>query len=360
METVKQVNSLSRTLFNEDFFNKRPVVYKGAVKHTKCFQRWSPEYLKAVIGPRVVNVAHSQSGSYNITIKEKFQNTKVEFTKAVDMFTAANNAYYLFKSPVFEQFPELLEDLEIPPYVDTNFDKIAGINFWMGGTGCVTHLHYDTDHNFLVQIRGRKELILFAPEDTSYVYWNQENKGQHVSLVDPENPDLERFPLYKHATPVYCLLEPGDFLYLPPSWWHQVRSLEMCINVNFWYNRFDILDGMGSDDFGVEKLRQHIKMFVDKGFKVDHKDDKGEILLVKAVQKGYTNAVEAFLSLGANPNSKACTHRAGTSLLSLAMENSSSEIVRLLLKYGAIDDTVDSKKIQAVLAENTLVGQTEG
>jgi len=357
MQTVEQVSSLSRALFNEKYFNKRPVLYKGAITRTRCFKRWTPEYLKSVIGPRVVNVAHSQSGSYNVTIKEKFQNIKVEFTKAVDLFTASNNAYYLFRSPVFEQFPELLEDLEIPPYIDTNFDKIAGINFWMGGTGCVTHLHYDTDHNFLVQVRGRKELLLFAPEDTPYLYWNLENKAHHVSLMDPQHPDLESFPLYRNATPVYCLLEPGDFLYIPPAWWHHVRSLEMCINVNYWYNRFDILDGMGSDDFPVDKLRQHMKLFLDKGFKPDHKDDKGELLLVKAVQKGYTNAVEALLLLGANPDSKACTYRAGTSVLALAVGNGSPEIVRLLLKYGAKDDT--GGRAAAVPGSKALAGGSE-
>jgi hypothetical protein len=52
--------------------------------------------------------------------------------------------------------------------------------------------------------------------------------------VDPERPDLGRFPALARAKAASCLLEPGDLLFLPPYHWHHVRSLDVSISVSFW------------------------------------------------------------------------------------------------------------------------------
>ena len=31
------------------------------------------------------------------------------------------------------------------------------------------------------------------------------------------------------------ILEPGDALYLPSRWWHQVRSLDVSVSFNYWF-----------------------------------------------------------------------------------------------------------------------------
>jgi hypothetical protein len=337
MAKVDEMYEPDRSRFNELYFGKRPVIHKGAVINSPCYRKWTPDYLRAAIGGRTVNVKHSKTGLYNISVGELYHNMSMPFGNALDLFTSTgpnNKSYYLQQYSIREYFPELLQDLDTPA-LNSPADLLSALNFWIGGAGCVTQLHYDRDHNFLVQVRGRKALTLFAPEDSGYLYPNTDSEYAHVSRIELENADKNKFPLFDQATPFYCLLEEGDALYLPPYWWHQVRSLEMCINVNYWWNRFDVGEGMGLELLTTEQLCYQIKAFVDKGFDIDQKDERGEPLLIKAIVNGYANAVEAFLILGADPNVKSNFYRPGAAALRLAEEEGHSEMVKLLMEYGA-------------------------
>lgn len=347
MKTIDSAGTLSREQFNQTYFNKRPFVYKGAVKHTIAFNEWSPEYLRSAIGNRPVKVKYSESGFYNIAVKAQNNTITVPFDKALEFFSSreyVNRAYYLQQSSIFLHFPELLQDLDIPD-LNGRSDKFSEINLWMGGAGCVTHLHYDRDQNFLVQVRGSKQLTLFTPEDSAYLYPNEGEGISHVSRIDLDRVDTAAFPLFQAAQPYHCTLESGDLLYIPPRWWHQVRSLAMSISVNYWWNRFDIYEGMALDQVDVGQLCQMIQAFVDGGFSIDHKDESGEILLLKAIRLGYKDVVEAFLLLGANPNSRSQVYAPGTPALSLAEGTGNAEIVKLLLQYGANDGTITNNVV---------------
>ena len=57
-------------------------------------------------------------------------------------------------------------------------------------------------------------------------------------MVDFDSPDYDRFPKFAEAerNALVVVLEPGDVIYIPNMWWHQVESLS-AINglVNFWW-----------------------------------------------------------------------------------------------------------------------------
>ena len=57
----------------------------------------------------------------------------------------------------------------------------------------------------------------------------------YLSYVDCDNPDYERFPKFRQAVALEGILEPGEMLFLPAGWWHQVRSMDLAISVNFWW-----------------------------------------------------------------------------------------------------------------------------
>ena len=63
--------------------------------------------------------------------------------------------------------------------------------------------------------------------------------------VDPDNPDLEKYPLFAKVNPLRCVVEAGEVLYLPALWYHQVGQEEdeegRTIAVNFWYDmKYDL------------------------------------------------------------------------------------------------------------------------
>jgi hypothetical protein len=50
-------------------------------------------------------------------------------------------------------------------------------------------------------------------------------------IEDVVHPDLQRFPLFAHATPLRFTLSPGDTLYMPNGWWHTTHMPETSMTV---------------------------------------------------------------------------------------------------------------------------------
>ncbi|MDG1750402.1 MAG: cupin-like domain-containing protein [Thalassotalea sp.] len=112
---------------------------------------------------------------------------------------------------------------------------------WIGNEGIV-NTHYDGSDNVACVIAGRRRFILFPPEQTGNLYPGPLNftpAGAPTSLVNIDKPDFERFPLFKHAlAEAYSIeLSPGDAIFIPMLWWHNVESLDK-VNalMNYWWN----------------------------------------------------------------------------------------------------------------------------
>jgi hypothetical protein len=112
---------------------------------------------------------------------------------------------------------------------------------WIGNRIQVA-THYDLMENIGIVIAGRRRFTVFPPEQIANLYpgpFELTPAGTPVSLVDPANPDLDRFPRFAEAMAQAqtAVLEPGDAIYLPFHWWHAVGSLD-AVNafVNYWWN----------------------------------------------------------------------------------------------------------------------------
>jgi len=100
----------------------------------------------------------------------------------------------------------------------------------MGPSGSVTKLHFDTlrTHNLFFQLKGRKVWTLLpaaAHAQCGRTRWRWFD-------IDPERPDLHRFPEYGNLEPVTVEVDAGDLLYIPPGTLHHVRSLDACMSFN--------------------------------------------------------------------------------------------------------------------------------
>lgn len=135
----------------------------------------------------------------------------------------------------------------LPGFADANslplFDTLSGVTprIWMGNATQVA-THFDLSDNFAVVGLGKRRFTLFPPSATKDLYVGPLDftlAGQPVSMVDPLNPDLERYPDFANAEPLALTadLEPGDGLYIPTLWWHHVNASEpINILLNFWHN----------------------------------------------------------------------------------------------------------------------------
>jgi len=120
-------------------------------------------------------------------------------------------------------------------------DPAIGPRIWIGNR-VGTAIHHDMVSNLAVAVAGRRRFTLFPPDQVANLYigpFEFTPAGTPASLLDPEAPDLERFPRAAEAMAqaLTAELEPGDAIYIPHMWWHHVRSLDdLSILVNYWWD----------------------------------------------------------------------------------------------------------------------------
>lgn len=113
----------------------------------------------------------------------------------------------------------------------------SSINVWVGQPHVIAHCHFDGYHNFYTQLYGTKKFTLFRPVNWPGLYpypflhpshaqaqVNMSNRGESEKL----------FPLVGSVEGLEVVLQPGDLLYIPPLWFHEVESMEVSISVNVW------------------------------------------------------------------------------------------------------------------------------
>jgi hypothetical protein len=215
----------------------KPVVVAGGAANWPA-AGWTLESLRARAGSAKVLAHRSTSLYFGLDEEQggpKLKEEEMTLDSFISMLSAPRDDtmhYYLQRASIPDRLPELLGDLRYPDGVAPR--SVYLINLWFGPGGNVTRLHYDVPNNFLIQFYGRKRITLFSPQDTGRVYPFR-TKAYNMSQVDIDAPDLHRFPRFADAQPYEAEIGPGDMLYIPPYWWHQVYSLELGIGANYWW-----------------------------------------------------------------------------------------------------------------------------
>lgn len=139
----------------------------------------------------------------------------------------------------------------IPGFLGENsLQSLPGVvpNFWLGNALTVP-AHHDHPYNLACVVAGRRRFTLFAPEQVGNLYigpLEHTPSGAPISVVHPRSPDFDRFPRYREALASAIVVEmaPGDALYIPPLWFHQVEALEKVnLLINYWWPVIGDLQG---------------------------------------------------------------------------------------------------------------------
>lgn len=234
------VNCPSIEDFQNNYFSKRvPAILCGCIDHWPALTRWTqPTYLLQVAGERTIPIEIG-----NNYTDEDWSQRLVKFRDFIRRQflhnDSANQIEYLAQHNLFDQIPALRQDISIPDYCcvsETEDDDVEpDIKAWLGPKGTVSPMHHDPKHNLLCQVFGHKRIILAAPEDTPNLYPHEGKMLENTSRVDAEHIDVDQFPLTQNVKFHTLTLYAGEMLYIPPKWWHYVRSLEKSFSVSFWW-----------------------------------------------------------------------------------------------------------------------------
>lgn len=145
---------------------------------------------------------------------------------------------YMGSLPADDYFPGFDRDHPIP-----FLPPGARPRLWLGNASRVA-CHYDTYDNLACAVAGRRRFTLYPPEAIANLYVgpiDHTMAGQPVALAagtSPGQPGFERFEAVRERALV-VELAPGDALYLPKLWWHQVEALDARnLLVNYWWDGF--------------------------------------------------------------------------------------------------------------------------
>ncbi|RZL39520.1 MAG: cupin-like domain-containing protein [Rubrivivax sp.] len=121
-------------------------------------------------------------------------------------------------------------------------DASIAPRIWIGNRATVP-AHFDDSHNLACVAAGRRRFTLLPPQCAPLLYLGPPDYAPTpapMSVVpDLHQADAARFPLVREALQqaVVAELEPGDAIYIPPLWFHQVEALAPHLNIlmNYWW-----------------------------------------------------------------------------------------------------------------------------
>lgn len=104
---------------------------------------------------------------------------------------------------------------------------------WIGPSDSRTPLHKDKPDNLALQIYGKKTWKFFDRKDNNKLCFDKNNSRLEWSKYEIGNfescESARDVKMYKKT------LNPGDMLYLPKQWAHDVKNETKSIMINFWY-----------------------------------------------------------------------------------------------------------------------------
>lgn len=112
---------------------------------------------------------------------------------------------------------------------------------WIGHASVVA-CHHDNVDNLACVAAGRRRFTLYPPDAIGDLYVGPIDHtlaGQPISLATGAAPDDPRFPRFgaAQARALVAELAPGDAIYIPKLWWHQVEATgAFNILVNHWWD----------------------------------------------------------------------------------------------------------------------------
>jgi hypothetical protein len=232
---IARIEAPPPAVFLRDYVEaSRPAILRGLVETWPAFRLWSADYIRERYGDHRVRIGKTHRG---MLVHDPWKGIRLEETgvrRAVDLVSSDGEYGYYVIASLEQYLGPLHGDIALPEYCRGQVGLERRI--WISSAGTGTPLHRDFSENLLAQITGRKRVILYPPHDTPLLYaFPSRSHLPNFSAADAERMEDPRFPLLREAQRIEVAIEPGDMLYLPSRWWHQVRSMQESISVNFWW-----------------------------------------------------------------------------------------------------------------------------
>lgn len=216
-----------KTISKEDFYNhyvkkQKPLVIEQLTSDWPAYEKWTLNYIKTIAGEKNVPLYDDRPVSHKDGFNEA--HSEMKMSDYIDLLQSEPTNYRIFLYNLMKQVPQLQKDFKWP---DIGLKLIKQLPMlFFGGENSKVFIHYDIDYSNILHFHfhGKKQCILFAPDQTPYLY-----KVPHALIsredIDFDNPDFEKWPALKQAKGLICKLNHGEMLYMPEGYWHYMKYL---------------------------------------------------------------------------------------------------------------------------------------
>ncbi|MDO4728996.1 MAG: cupin-like domain-containing protein [Bacteroidota bacterium] len=221
LQEIERVKTISKRDFYNNYFKpQKPVVIEQLTTDWPAYEKWRLQYIKEIAGDKVVPLYDDRPVSYKDGFNEA--HAKMKMSDYIDLLNSEPTAYRIFLYNLMKEVPELQNDFKWPELGIKLIKQLPMLFF--GGENSKVFMHFDIDYSNILHFHfhGKKQCILFAPDQTKYLY-----KIPHSLIsredIDFDNPDYEKFPALKQAKGFITNLEHGEMMYMPEGYWHYMK-----------------------------------------------------------------------------------------------------------------------------------------
>ncbi len=224
-----------------DIYEGYPVIVEGLLENSNALKNWTLDYFKENYGDTKVQVRNKG------VMKDCFSKAKINaydgyfsmisVSELVDDIRNGGAKYMSTSSSIFEKHEELLDHMDFER-LEKFFGRIfVRVEMFMGGQQNATAFHCAALGNLFCQILGEKRWVLVSARHAKWMYpritFNNKVGLFFTSPVvsDDEEEINQKYPLFKYVPKFVAHLKPGDLLYVPPWWWHEIKNFGETIGI---------------------------------------------------------------------------------------------------------------------------------
>jgi len=236
------------TFLAEHVRGNAPVIVTDAMTDWRTPGRWEPDHLRRTVGDMEVQVYDDLFTLVDLEDLSAYLDRNFDRPEGMAS-TEYVRAYVRFKDVDFSWADRLFDALAADwghPYFfprdgfvlprsksGQSISPVADLfpykGLFISGRGARTRLHRDPfcTEAVLCQFHGEKRVLFYEPKHADALMSDGE-------FVDPEAVDHSRFPGFDAISPAYDdVLRPGEILFIPSGWFHDVRTLSDSISITW-------------------------------------------------------------------------------------------------------------------------------
>ena len=185
----------------------------------------------------ILKIAKSLSGK-KITLNEFLE------LKQSRTMLSGTDTYIFTKDSVVEQWSELWAYAQEVLHEHggekslISQSRLSTVGFWLsrGGIQSITHYDNSLDNNLNFQIKGKKEFLMFPPQDWKYLKTFKAMSMHPFSFFHDIKKGNFNSIQQQNCQPQMVELNEGDILFIPSGWFHFVEHIDdLNINMTYWF-----------------------------------------------------------------------------------------------------------------------------